>query len=130
VGAAAAFAVAAAVAVSGCAGPDTTGPEQTAAAFAQAVSAADGSLACRLLSPEVQSAVAESAGTPCPVALLQEDLPAPSPARRVERYGQQAFVTTGSDTMFLAAFPDGWKVIAAGCRPQGDKPYDCAVSGG
>jgi hypothetical protein len=125
-----AVAAVAAVALSGCAGPDIAAPARAATAFAQAVSASDGALGCSLLSPEVQSQLAESAGTPCPAALLQEDLPAPSPVRQVERYGRQAFVVTATDTVFLSEFPDGWKIIGAGCQERGDKPYNCAVSGG
>jgi hypothetical protein len=78
----------------------------------------------------VAAGLAETAGTACSDAILQESLPAPSPVRHAERYGHQALVTTGTDTVFLSQFPEGWKIIGAGCRPAGDKPYDCAVSGG
>jgi hypothetical protein len=114
----------------GCAGPDTTGPEGTTTAFFRAVSQADGARACALLSAEVSTTVAESAGAPCPTAVLAAHLPAPAPVLRAEIYGHQAWVTTRTDTVFLSEFPDGWKVIGAGCQVQGDKPYDCAVSGG
>ena len=33
------------------------------------------------------------------------------------------------DTVFLLRFPDGWRVSAAGCTPQGEAPYDCEVQG-
>jgi hypothetical protein len=125
--------VAAATAVaglSGCAGPDTTGPERAATAFARAVAEADGEQACALLSPEVSATIADAAGEPCPLAVLQEDLPEPAPVRQARRYGHQALVTTGTDTVFLSEFADGWKIIGAGCEPRGEQPYDCAVSGG
>jgi hypothetical protein len=32
--------------------------------------------------------------------------------------------------VFLAAFPGGWRVVAAGCTPRGDRPYDCTLQGG
>ena len=35
-----------------------------------------------------------------------------------------------TDTVFLAVFPGGWRVVAAGCTPHGDRPYDCVVQGG
>jgi hypothetical protein len=117
-------------ALSGCAGPDATGPEQAAAGFARALSASDGTRACSLLSPEVSAEEADSAGTSCAQAVLNEDLPAPSPVTDARIYGHQAWVRTGTDTVFLSEFPDGWRIIGAGCTPQGAKPYHCAISGG
>ena len=117
-------------ALSGCVGPDPTGPEQAATAFARAVSASDGTAACSLLSPEVSADVADSAGTECAQAVLHEDLPAPSPVTNAQIYGHQAWVRTGTETVFLSEFAAGWKIIGAGCVPQGERPYDCAVSGG
>jgi hypothetical protein len=35
-----------------------------------------------------------------------------------------------ADTVFLAEFPDGWKVVAAACTPRDRLPYDCQVEGG
>ena len=32
-----------------------------------------------------------------------------------------------ADTVFLVRLPQGWTVAAAGCRPQPEGPYDCAV---
>jgi hypothetical protein len=119
-----------AVGLSACAGPDTTGPERAATAFGQAVSAADGSRACALLSPKVVTELADSAGKPCPEAVLTSKLPAVSPVRAAQRYGHQALVTTETDTVFLSEFPGGWKIIAAGCEARADQPYDCTVSGG
>lgn len=116
--------------LSGCSGRDTAAPERTVTAFARAISASDGERACAFLSVEVSSTVAESTGMPCPAAVLRADLPDPSSVRSAELYGHQAFVTTGTDTLFLSEFPDGWKIIGAGCEPRGDKPYDCAISGG
>jgi hypothetical protein len=33
------------------------------------------------------------------------------------------------DTVFMAQFRDGWKVMAADCAPRPDKPYDCQIQG-
>ncbi len=66
--------------------------------------------------------MAQSAGTSCAAGILQEDLPKPSPAVRTQVFGHQALVETRTDTVFLSEFPQDWKVIAAGCTPQGDKP--------
>jgi hypothetical protein len=47
-----------------------------------------------------------------------------------EVYGQRAQVRLSGDTVFLAVFPDGWRVVAAGCTARGEKPYDCVLQGG
>jgi hypothetical protein len=44
-------------------------------------------------------------------------------------YGQWAQVRLTGDVVFLAAFPGGWRVVAAGCSPQGNRPYDCTLQG-
>jgi hypothetical protein len=119
-----------AAAVSACAEPPHEGPSQAALAFTRAVSDADGTRACTLLSPLVASAIAESSKTTCAEAVLHEDLPTSAPVRSVQRFGRQAQVITETDTVFLSQFPTGWKIIGAGCAPHGDAPYDCAVSKG
>jgi hypothetical protein len=116
--------------MSGCAAPVSAGPQHATTAFTQAVANADGTQACSLLSPAVASAIAEASKAPCAKAVLQEDLPNPAPIRSVQRFGRQALVTTGTDTVFLSEFSTGWKIIGAGCTPQGDRPYDCAISKG
>ncbi|WP_203045049.1 hypothetical protein [Pimelobacter simplex] len=47
-----------------------------------------------------------------------------------EVYATAAQVRTGTDTVFLGRFDDGWRVVAAGCAASGDAPYECAVEGG
>lgn len=116
--------------VSGCAGPDTSGPERVAVSFSNAITNGDGVRACALLSPQTAAAVAEASRSACPDAVLHQDLPAATPLRSVQRYGKQALVRSATDTMFLSEFPTGWKIIGAGCRPQGERPYDCGVSKG
>lgn len=118
------------VLASGCGQADVTGPERAVGAFTQAITTADGARACSVLSPSVAQAVADAVGAPCAQAVLQEDLPGTSPVRAARIDGRSAFVVTGTDTLFLSEFDDGWKVIGAGCRAVGDGPYDCTVSGG
>jgi hypothetical protein len=50
----------------------------------------------------------------------------------VDVFGHDAIVRFSGDTVFLARFPEGWRVTAAGCQPgpSDQKPYDCTVSGG
>jgi uncharacterized protein YceK len=129
----AAAAVLVAVSVlSGCGSIDDR--EQAASAVAarllSAVDAKDGAGACALLAPKTASEVAESGGKPCEQAILDEDLPGPGTPAGTHVYGQWAQVRLSDDTEFLAVFPGGWRVVAAGCRPDGDQPYDCTLQGG
>jgi hypothetical protein len=95
-----------------------------------AVQGKDGAAACALLAPDTASEVEQSGGKPCPEAILDEDLPGPSAVTGTAVYGQWAQVRIGTDTVFLGAFRGGWRVVAAGCKSRGDRPYDCEVQGG
>jgi hypothetical protein len=33
------------------------------------------------------------------------------------------------DTVFLARFDGGWRVMAADCSPRAEQPYECQVKG-
>jgi hypothetical protein len=94
------------------------------------VRAGDGAAACAVLAPDTRTEVAQSAEQPCATAILAADLPAPGQITTTDVYGQWARVVLSDDTVFLAAFPGGWRVVAAGCTPRGDRPYDCALRGG
>jgi hypothetical protein len=108
--------------------------ERSAAAaaerFVDAVADGDGAAACAVLAPETVSALEDSAGSACTEAILDEDLPASGEVETADVYGQWARAVTPADTLFLAMFRDGWRVVAAGCRPAGEGPYDCALQGG
>lgn len=126
--------LAAAVAVAGLAGCGSVDSRADAASAAAvrlltAVQDKDGAAACALLAPTTAAQVAESADQPCASAILDEDLPAPGAVSGADVYGQWAQVRLTGDTVFLAVFPGGWRVVAAGCSPRGDRPYDCAVQG-
>jgi hypothetical protein len=118
--------------VAGCspAGDRSSAAMDTAVRMLDAVQQQDGTAACALLAPDTAAEVADSAGKPCADAILDEDLPAPGTVGGADVYGQWAQVRLTGDTVFLAVFPGGWRVVAAGCSPQGNKPYDCAVQGG
>jgi hypothetical protein len=88
------------------------------------------SAACAVLAPNTASEVEQSAGKPCAQAILDEDLPAPGAVTGTDVYGQWAQVRLSDDTVFLAVFTGGWRVVAAGCRPRQDRPYDCVLQGG
>ncbi|HEV7713415.1 MAG TPA: hypothetical protein VGP16_34795, partial [Asanoa sp.] len=121
-----------ALALAGCGGPG--GREDAASAVAvrllEAVDRDDGAAACATLAPETLADLEKSADQPCASAVLDEDLPAPGRVINTNVYGQWAKVRLDDDTVFLAVFRDGWRVVAAGCQPQGDRPYDCALQGG
>ncbi len=44
-------------------------------------------------------------------------------------FGTMAQVRWGDEAVFLTRLPGGWRVLATGCAPRGDAPYDCAVKG-
>ena len=94
-----------------------------------AIASDDGATACDTLAPATLEELEESAEQPCAQAILDEDLPAPGQVRQSRVYGQWAQVRLTGDTVFLAVFPGGWRVVAAGCTPRGERPYDCALQG-
>ncbi|MEU4215780.1 hypothetical protein [Actinoplanes sp. NPDC026623] len=116
----------------GCAPAGDRAPAAATAAagFFRAIGAGDGTAACAVLAPDTAAEVAQSDDRPCPEAILRQDLPAPGPVTGSEVFGQWAQVRLTGDTVFLAAFPGGWRVVAAGCTRRAGRPYDCAVRGG
>jgi hypothetical protein len=59
----------------------------------------------------------------------QDHRPDPGGVEQVEIWSDAAQVRLTGDTLFLLRFPDGWRVSAAACRPQGEAPYQCEVQG-
>jgi hypothetical protein len=108
------------------------GDAATAAAtgFTGALRQADGSQACALLAPRTLAELEKSERMSCDRAVIEERLSAGDTVQRVDVYGDQARVVLTGDTLFLAHFPSGWKVTAAGCTPRPEQPYDCTVKGG
>lgn len=101
---------------------------RTAGEWLTAAQARDAAALCRLLTP----AAAESAATgdeTCQQAVGDLDLPGDGTVGTVQVWSDRAQVRTGSDTLFLTRLSGGWRVNAAGCRQQGDEPYDCDVEG-
>jgi hypothetical protein len=96
--------------------------------FYAAVAHHDGARACALLSTDARKALEQQESSPCARAVVHLDLSG-SRARIVRVYTTDAAVELiRGDTVFLQQTPAGWRVDAAGCRPQarGD-PADCEV---
>lgn len=120
------------VSVVGCGSVASRGQaaSTTAQALLAAVNRQDGAAACALLAPETAAEVAQSAQKDCAEAILDQNLLRPGVVTGDDVYGQWARVRLTGDTVFLAMFAGGWRVVAAGCAPRGDRPYDCTVQGG
>ncbi|MDN3243445.1 hypothetical protein [Glycomyces tritici] len=105
-----------------------SGASVAAAAFSDAVAGGDAAAACAALAPETAASVAASEGEPCEASLDVRALPSGA-VDEVQVWGDRAQVRTGADVLFLVELEDGWKVVAAGCEPQGERPYRCEVGG-
>jgi hypothetical protein len=113
----------------GCASTHESEVEQVAEQLHAAIRAEDGAAACELLSEDAQEQLQES-GESCEVAVLEAGLSPDGRVEKVSAYGTSGQVRYDDDVVFLADFPEGWKVIGAGCEPQAEAPYDCTVQGG
>ncbi|MCJ1676434.1 hypothetical protein MTF65_03525 [Streptomyces sp. APSN-46.1] len=115
---------------SGCAavGERAAAAEAAATQFEAALRGGDVRRACEALAPGTREELEQDG--PCGTALGTLNLtPAAAPAVRVDAYGSQARVVFPRDTVFLAAYPDGWKVTAAGCVPRPGRPHRCELKG-
>lgn len=118
--------VAAALALGGCTNVGGQAVEEAAVSFVRAAPTE----ACALLAPDTLARVEEQAGAPCPDALPGLGLPTGTAVRTVELAVQSAQVQFDDQVLFLARFPDGWRVTAAGCvrdDPDPAVPYECEV---
>jgi hypothetical protein len=122
-------AVAILMSTTGC-GVQTPAATSVATKFVQALDESDPSAACGYLAPETRSDLESSAKKPCASAITEEDLPSAGTVKESSTYGTMAQVRFSADTLFLTRFKSGWKVMAAGCKPQPGQPYDCQLQGG
>jgi hypothetical protein len=116
--------VAAVVATSGCASLEQPEVERVAIEFARPD--ADAAQRCALLAPAAVRALEHDEQAPCAEALGQLELPG-GDVVSTEVWGDNAQVRLTDDTVFLTSTGQGWRVVAAGCRSQGEGPYLCRV---
>lgn len=114
---------------SGCGSPGGDAALHVANGFYGAVASHDGAGACQYLAPRTRHELESSTGKACARAVLAEDIPSVRGEGEVRRFGNQAEVKLVGDTVFLAEFSTGWKVVAAACTPRAALPYDCQIKG-
>jgi hypothetical protein len=127
--AAAVFAV---LVLAGCGGiaPDRVGAEQAARDFHTALAEGSSARACGLLAPRTLQELEDSTGKSCGTVVDKQGIPRAQEPETVDVYGNNARVVLRGDIVFLSQFGSGWKVVAAGCEPRHDRPYNCIVKGG
>ncbi|MEA2391551.1 MAG: hypothetical protein QOK31_1660 [Solirubrobacteraceae bacterium] len=115
------------VVVSGC---GVTGDERAARhvtdTFLSAVQRHDGPTACGQLSEGTVKKLVQQDQMPCEKGILSLKLDGAS-AGSVRVYITSARATVaGGDRLYLDRGPNGWKISAAGCKPQPqNQPDDC-----
>ena len=121
--------VVAGVALAGCGrAGDRATVKNVAQGFYAAVAAHDGAAACALLSADTRKALEQQESAPCARAVVHLNLSGRR-AHIVRVYSTDAAVELlHGDTVFLQDTAEGWRVDAAGCRPQArGEPADCEV---
>lgn len=115
----------------GCAGAGERGADaaDAASAFERSLGVRDAAAVCAALAPSTRQELEGTEKAACDESFPFEDVRPAGRTRTVDVYGRQARVILTSDTLFLSQFDGGWKVVAAGCRPQSGQPYDCTVKG-
>jgi len=108
-------------------GSNAEGPDvrRVTTGFFAATTAHQGTAACRALAPQAADGLA-SGGSTCAKEIDKLDLTG-GRIRSVRVWGDRAQAVLSGDTVFLARFRHGWRITAAGCRPQGQYPYQCEV---
>ncbi|MFJ8588382.1 hypothetical protein ACIRD2_27545 [Streptomyces sp. NPDC093595] len=102
--------------------------------FERALGTGEHERLCSALAPATREELEQSAGSGCREAIgdavVEREIAAGGAVRGVDVYGERARVVLERDTVFLARFPAGWRVTAAGCRPRPQRPYQCTIKGG
>jgi hypothetical protein len=121
--------VIAGIALAGCGrSGDRASVRSVAEGFYAAIADHDGAGACARLSVDTRAALEQQAAMPCARAVAHLDLSGRR-AHIVRVYSTDASVElVGGDTVFLQDTRAGWRIAAAGCRPQAHgEPADCEL---
>jgi hypothetical protein len=123
--------LAGALSLSACGTADDRAQARAAAQrFFADVGRSDGTGACAELSQAAIKQLVQQEQAPCRQGVGRLDV-APAGITRVEVFVTNAKVDLDNGaSAFLDRSPDGWKLSAVGCRPQGkpaDRPYDCEL---
>jgi hypothetical protein len=96
--------------------------------FLRAIDAHNGALACAQLSQGAIKSLEHDEGKTCAKAAPDLDI-SPSRVTRAEVFGTGAKVDLADgQSAFLELTPHGWRLSAAGCRPEpDDHPFTCEV---
>jgi hypothetical protein len=96
--------------------------------FLEALERNDGSGACARLSPGAIEALEHDEGSPCAEAARGLELEA-SRVSRAQVFATEAKVDLADgESAFLELTSSGWRISAAGCRPQpADQPFECEL---
>jgi hypothetical protein len=114
--------------MSGCSGSSGQEPVKTVTQrFLDAVGAGESAVACGELAPRARDSLTRGDST-CESALPSLKLPR-DPVGSVAVWSDEAQVKTAGDTVFLHEFSVGWRITGAGCHPENEQVYSCAVGG-
>jgi hypothetical protein len=118
----------AAAVLAGCAaGSRAQDASRAAARFLDAAGRGDGGSACALLVPRTREDLGVSQGQPCDRSLPLDRLH--GTIQGADVWSGWAKVSTDAGALFLTEFESGWLITAAGCRSDGEAPYQCVVGG-
>jgi hypothetical protein len=111
----------------GCASsPDRRDVKSAATSFVRAIEAADGPVACKLLTSDARRSATGATDARCADAILSITEQG-NTVHAVEVWGDAAQVRIADDVIFLRRISGAWMVSAAGCKPQPQGPYECTV---
>ncbi|PPF64032.1 hypothetical protein C5E11_04780 [Clavibacter michiganensis] len=122
---------AAALALAGCSSlePDGANAASVGNAFVEAIAAGNGADACALLNDSARQSVAKQTDEDCADGIRHLDLDLDGTVTSAQIYSRAAFVEVGDSALFLTVGPHDWAIRAAGCVPNGDRPFDCVIDG-
>ena len=117
-------------ALAGCgAGGEDERAARVAEQFYSAVAEKDGSTACAQLSESTLTELEKDEMSPCRRAVTELELSGAAVERSTVYVTSALVELRGGDRVFLDRTPEGWKVSAAGCKPEGgeEQPDDCEI---